>query len=87
MQGSEEKESKNTARIERERETWQTRALTTTSQRKRCQIVTVPYLTRVKEKKKLDGKYMGALCKHVSRTESEKWFEAQTKAEKDRKLS
>ena len=60
MQGSEEKE-KDAARIEPERETWQTCALTTTPQRRRCRCVKVRYLSRVNEKKAKDGKYMGTL--------------------------
>ena len=55
MQGSEDK--KNSHRTNHvERETWYTRALTTTSQRPRCLIAQVPYLSRVKEKKAIDGK-------------------------------
>ena len=48
--------------MELERETWQTCALTTTPQRRRCRIVKMPYLNRVKEKKAIDGKHIGTLC-------------------------
>ena len=47
MQGSEKKK-----RTQRESNlTWQTRALTATSQKRRCEIVQVWYLTRLNEKK------------------------------------
>ena len=62
MQGSEKKKKKNAVRIELEHETWHTCVLITTPQRRRCRIVKVPYLARVKEKKALDGKYMATLC-------------------------
>ena len=44
IQGSEGK-IKNTSRIEPQRETWQTRAPTTTPQRRRCRINKVSYLS------------------------------------------
>ena len=51
MQDSEEKEKPNAARIAPERETWQARILTTL----RCPFDKVLYLTRVKDKKAIDG--------------------------------
>ena len=64
MQGSEEKKYKNAGRIEPERETWRTRALTATPQRATLSVrQSVEFtVTRLKGKKVLDGRYICTLC-------------------------
>ena len=66
MQGFEEKEKKYAAQNEPERKTCQTHALTTTPQRRRFRLVKVSYLTRAKEKKAADSKYMDTLCENAA---------------------
>ena len=55
MLSSEEKKLNNAAKTEPRAKTWQTCAQTTKGQTRRCLNDKVPDLTRVKEKKAIDG--------------------------------
>ena len=63
-----EKKNKRTLRKSNPSARLGRRALITTSQRRRCWGVKLPYLNRVKEEKAVDGKYMDTHCENAARS-------------------